>query len=77
MRVISQTREDDIPYENTTIRITQGNDNDWIIRGRFPDGAYGMLASYPTREDCRRVLSALWAAYQQGQSTYFMPQVDE
>lgn len=76
MRIISQDKETDIPYERSTLTIEEVNEHYFNIHAYFGN-KYFWLGTYKTMDDAKTVLRAVIAHKKAGRDYYELPQSDE
>ena len=76
MRIISQDKETDIPYEQSALIIETANEGIFYINAYMGD-RYFWLGTYHSLVDAKAVLWAVIANKKVGKDFYELPQADE
>lgn len=76
MRIITQDKTADIPYEKSALIIEKVNENVFNILG-FLSGRYFWLGSYKDMNDAKAVLWAIASSFRECKTYFKMPQADE
>jgi hypothetical protein len=63
MRLISQDRATEMPYEQTILQLTAGNGGDVLVRGKLPGDSWLTLASYASTREAIDALKTLHSLY--------------
>lgn len=76
MRIISQDKETDIPYERSAFVIETLDKGNFLIHA-YIYGKYFWLGTYNTLDDAKAVLSSIAAYKKAGRDYYELPQSDD
>lgn len=76
MRIISQNKQCDIPYEISVIDIVKSK-GEYEIDATFTNKDVFILGKYNSLDDAKAVLWAIASNFREGKKYYEMPQADE
>ncbi len=76
MRIITQDKATDFPYEKSALVIEEVNENVFNILG-FLSGRYFWLGSYKNMNDAKAVLWKISSSFRECQTYFEMPPADE